>query len=154
MKSFLLRMIMRPKSVGRLLPPVCCRNAFGSKLGNILGMRQICGARSRLPDHIFKRVLIVKQRTWPQIVFTERLLSVIAHEQRWLQSFKQRFLPYIGIGIMYERTRLYIAVGINVKIWTSCSIISSSSSKDRLSLLPYWAAQKRAVKEKISVGGF
>ena len=59
---------------------------------------------------------VVKQRAGTEVIVIERLPLVVLQEKRGTQNIENRRLADICCGIMYESTRLGVAVRINVEI--------------------------------------
>ena len=66
--------------------------------------------------HLAERAGVVQQRAGAQMVVAEGLMLVVLHEQRRLVRLKQRLFVYVGVGVVYEGARLYVAARVYVQV--------------------------------------
>ena len=105
-----------PQLVRDRLPVVGGVFALCGQVIYVLRVHQVGRVRARCAYHLAQRARIVQQRTGAQVVARERLMAVILHEQRRLVRLKQRLFMYVGVGVVNERARLYIAIGVYVQV--------------------------------------
>ena len=94
----------------------CLRLAL--KLVHVLGVHVVRGLGARLVHHLGELAGVVQQRARPQHVGVERLVSLIALEQRALVALEQGLLADVGVGVVDERARLHVAGGVDVHVAT------------------------------------